>query len=156
MRISELANRSGVSARMLRHYDRIGLVSPSGRTEAGYREYSQADAWRLFQVESLRSLGLGLAEVREAHRRAVGMGATVKRCVSHGNAWSVYIEDPEGNVVEVYTHTPWYLPQPHLDLIDINKSDEDIYRETEALCRKDPAFCTREEWVARTTERLKK
>ncbi len=66
MRISELANRSGVSARMLRHYDRIGLVSPSGRTEAGYREYSQADAWRLFQVESLRSLGLGLAEVREA------------------------------------------------------------------------------------------
>jgi len=66
MRISELANRSGVSARMLRHYDRIGLISPSGRTEAGYREYSQADAWRLFQVESLRSLGLGLAEVREA------------------------------------------------------------------------------------------
>ncbi|WP_415750406.1 MerR family DNA-binding transcriptional regulator [Burkholderia sp. BCC1988] len=42
MRISELANRSGVSARMLRHYDAIGLVSPSGRTEAGYREYSQA------------------------------------------------------------------------------------------------------------------
>lgn len=66
MRISELANRSGVSARMLRHYDRIGLVSPSGRTEAGYREYSQADAWRLFQVESLRALGLGLAEVRQA------------------------------------------------------------------------------------------
>ena len=66
MRISELANRSGVSARMLRHYDRIGLVSPSGRTEAGYRAYSQTDAWRLFQVESLRALGLGLAEVREA------------------------------------------------------------------------------------------
>lgn len=66
MRISELADRSGVSARMLRHYDAIGLVSPSGRTEAGYRAYSQADAWRLFQVESLRSLGLGLAEVRQA------------------------------------------------------------------------------------------
>jgi catechol 2,3-dioxygenase len=107
-------------------------------------------------VNQLSFLVNTLAEVREAHRRAVGMGATVKRCVSHGNAWSVYIEDPEGNVVEVYTHTPWYVPQPHLDLIDINKSDEDIYRETEALCRKDPAFCTREEWVARTTERLKK
>ena len=66
MRISELANRSGVSARMLRHYDRIGLVSPSGRTEAGYRAYSETDAWRLFQVESLRALGLGLAEVRQA------------------------------------------------------------------------------------------
>jgi DNA-binding transcriptional MerR regulator len=66
MRISELAKRSGVSARMLRHYDRIGLVSPSGRTEAGYRAYSQTDAWHLFQVESLRALGLGLAEVRQA------------------------------------------------------------------------------------------
>ncbi|WP_426396319.1 HEAT repeat domain-containing protein [Ralstonia sp. R-29] len=66
MRISELAKRSGVSARMLRHYDRSGLVSPSGRTEAGYRAYSETDAWRLFQVESLRALGLGLAEVREA------------------------------------------------------------------------------------------
>jgi catechol 2,3-dioxygenase len=106
-------------------------------------------------VNQLSFLVGSLAEVREAYRRAQAMGAKVQRCVSHGNAWSVYIHDPEGNVVEVYTHTPWYVPQPHMDLIDLTKSDDEIYRETEALCRKDPAFCTREEWVARTAARLK-
>ncbi|WP_454696813.1 HEAT repeat domain-containing protein [Achromobacter aegrifaciens] len=66
MRISELARRAGISARMLRHYDALGLVKPSGRTMAGYREYAEADVWRLFQVESMRTLGLGLAEVGRA------------------------------------------------------------------------------------------
>ena len=56
MRIGEVSRRSGVSARMLRHYDRIGLVQPSERTGAGYRDYSEDDLRRLLQVEALRSL----------------------------------------------------------------------------------------------------
>jgi DNA-binding transcriptional MerR regulator len=64
--IGEVARRSGVSARMLRHYDALGLVTPSGRTGGGYREYSDADLHRLFQVEGLRSLGMALAEIRGA------------------------------------------------------------------------------------------
>lgn len=63
MLIGEVAARSGVSARMLRHYDRIGLVSPSVRTSGGYRDYTSADIQRLFHVEGLRTLGLGLPEV---------------------------------------------------------------------------------------------
>lgn len=63
MLIGEVAARSGVSARMLRHYDRIGLVVPSGRTDGGYRTYAPDDLERLLHVEALRSLGLGLAEV---------------------------------------------------------------------------------------------
>lgn len=63
MLIGEVAAKSGVSARMLRHYDTIGLVSPSARTAGGYRRYSETDVWRLFHVESLRSLGLGLDDV---------------------------------------------------------------------------------------------
>lgn len=63
MLIGDVAQHSGISARMLRHYDRIGLVSPSGRTSGGYREYSDDDVRRLFHVESLRSLGLSLAQV---------------------------------------------------------------------------------------------
>lgn len=65
MLIGELAERSGISARMLRHYDRIGLVSPIGRTPGGYREYSAEDVRRLFHVEGLRSLGLSLQEIAE-------------------------------------------------------------------------------------------
>ncbi len=66
MLIGEVAERSGVSARMLRHYDAIGLVSPSLRTSGGYRQYSPDDMQRLFHVECLRSLGLSLHEIGEA------------------------------------------------------------------------------------------
>lgn len=63
MLIGDVARRSGVSARMLRHYDSLGLVRPTGRTDAGYREYSDDDIRRIFHIESLRSLGLSLREV---------------------------------------------------------------------------------------------
>ncbi|MGW2296742.1 MerR family transcriptional regulator [Streptomyces violaceorubidus] len=66
MLIGEVARRSGVSARMLRHYESLGLVRPSGRTGSGYREYSQEDIRRIFHVESLRSLGLSLREIGRA------------------------------------------------------------------------------------------
>ncbi|WP_433548488.1 MerR family transcriptional regulator [Streptomyces sp. CA-294286] len=66
MLIGEVARRSGVSARMLRHYESLGLVRPSGRTGSGYREYADADIRRILHVESLRSLGLSLREVGRA------------------------------------------------------------------------------------------
>ncbi|MEU4541236.1 MerR family transcriptional regulator [Streptosporangium sp. NPDC023825] len=66
MLIGDVARRSGVSARMLRHYDSLGLVRPTGRTGAGYREYSGEDIRRIFHIESLRSLGLSLREVGRA------------------------------------------------------------------------------------------
>ncbi|WP_214104686.1 HEAT repeat domain-containing protein [Acrocarpospora catenulata] len=66
MLIGEVARRSGVSARMLRHYDSLGLVRPTGRSDSGYREYSSEDIRRIFHIESLRSLGLSLREVRRA------------------------------------------------------------------------------------------
>jgi DNA-binding transcriptional MerR regulator len=64
--IGEVARRSGVSARMLRHYESLGLVRPSGRTGSGYREYSADDIRRIFHIESLRSLGLSLREIGRA------------------------------------------------------------------------------------------
>ncbi|MGX1226629.1 DNA-binding transcriptional MerR regulator [Streptomyces ambofaciens] len=51
---------------MLRHYESLGLVRPSGRTGSGYREYSREDIRRIFHVESLRSLGLSLREIGRA------------------------------------------------------------------------------------------
>lgn len=66
MLIGEVARRSGVSARMLRHYESLGLVSPSGRTGSGYREYGAEDIRRIFHIESLRALGLSLREVKRA------------------------------------------------------------------------------------------
>jgi DNA-binding transcriptional MerR regulator len=64
--IGDVARRSGVSTRMLRHYDALGLVRPTGRTVGGYREYSAEDVRRIFHVESLRSLGLSLKQIARA------------------------------------------------------------------------------------------
>lgn len=66
MLIGDVARRSGVSARMLRHYERLGLVRPGQRTSGGYREYTEADVRRIFHIESLRTLGLSLEEVGRA------------------------------------------------------------------------------------------
>ena len=66
MLIGDVARRSGVSARMLRHYESLGLVRPTGRTVGGYREYSDDDIRRIFHIESLRTLGLSLREVGRA------------------------------------------------------------------------------------------
>lgn len=51
---------------MLRHYDSLGLVRPTGRTVGGYREYSAEDIRRIFHVESLRTLGLSLRQIGRA------------------------------------------------------------------------------------------
>lgn len=69
-RVGEVASRTGLSVRALHHYDEIGLLRPSGRTEsvhgAGHRRYTTADLARLQQILSLRQLGFSLDEIGEA------------------------------------------------------------------------------------------
>ncbi len=64
-RVGELAARVGVSVRTLHHYDRLGLVQPSARSESGYRLYSEPDLLRLQQVLTLRCLGFPLRRIRD-------------------------------------------------------------------------------------------
>ncbi len=63
LKIGELARRTGLTVRALHHYDAIGLLTPSARSEAGYRLYSDADVARLHQIQALRSFGLPLADI---------------------------------------------------------------------------------------------
>lgn len=62
--VRPLADMAGVSVRTLHHYDQIGLLAPSARSEAGYRLYGQADLLRLQQILFFRELDLPLAEIR--------------------------------------------------------------------------------------------
>ncbi|MET8761531.1 MerR family transcriptional regulator [Lentzea sp. NPDC004782] len=64
--IGDLAKASGLTVRTLHHYDEIGLVGASERTSSGHRRYTPEDVRRLYQVRSLRQLGLSLEEVRAA------------------------------------------------------------------------------------------
>ena len=66
LRIGEVARRTGLTQRTLRHYDQLGLLVPGGRSDGDYRLYSRADLERLLEIQHLKSLGLSLAEVAEA------------------------------------------------------------------------------------------
>lgn len=61
--VSQVAKLAGVSVRTLHHYDEIGLLQPSGRSEAGYRLYEQPDLQRLQQVLFFKELGFPLEEI---------------------------------------------------------------------------------------------
>src|SRR5258705_6761271 len=53
-----------------------------------------------------------LANVQRAFRKIRDAGCEGISPICHGNAWSVYFQDPEGNRIEMFCDTPWYVPQP--------------------------------------------
>jgi DNA-binding transcriptional MerR regulator len=63
LKVGELARRTGLTVRTLHHYDEIGLLKPSGRSESGYRMYDAQDVARLHAIQALRYLRLPLAEI---------------------------------------------------------------------------------------------
>jgi catechol 2,3-dioxygenase len=94
-----------------------------------------------FNVGTLANVQRIFRKVREAQCKVID-----PRC--HGNAWSVYFSDPEGNRIEMFCDTPWYVPQPLGFEIDLDKSEDELYRETEVICRAKPGFKPIEEWRA--------
>ena len=65
MQIGEVAERTGLSMRTIRHYDNVGLAPPSARSEGGFRLYTQADVERLNYVRRITPLGFSLEETAE-------------------------------------------------------------------------------------------
>lgn len=63
MNIGEASRRSGVSQRMIRHYERIGLIPPPPRRDSGYRDYDARDVHRLQFVANARDLGFPIVEI---------------------------------------------------------------------------------------------
>ncbi len=99
-----------------------------------------------FVVPAIQSL-------RDIRASALARGATQMRGLNHGNALSIYFADLEDNTVEVYLDTPWYVPQPHGDPLDLDRSDVEIWAETEAICRADPGFAPVDQWMAQFAAR---
>jgi catechol 2,3-dioxygenase len=120
------------------------LVLASGRpAELPFNVVNQI-SFRVASLDDLRTL----------HARLADEPVTEIRPVSHGNAWSVYFRDPEGNRIELYLDTPWYISQPFREPLDLGQSDEAILRETERLCRASPGFRPHAEWRAEVARRM--
>jgi catechol 2,3-dioxygenase len=94
-----------------------------------------------------------LEELRHNRDIAVAKGAYELRPMNHGNAWSLYYFDPEGNRVEVYMDTPFYVNQPYGAPLDLSRSEAELLAETEQMVRDDPSYLPLEEWQAKFRER---
>jgi Cu(I)-responsive transcriptional regulator len=63
--IGAAAELTGISAKMVRHYESLGLLPPITRTDSGYRQYSEADVHTLRFIKRSRDLGFSMAEIAE-------------------------------------------------------------------------------------------
>jgi len=62
-KVGELSKKTGISVRTLHHYDEVGLLAPSGRTDTGHRLYTNEDVVKLQQILSMKELGFSLVEI---------------------------------------------------------------------------------------------
>ena len=93
--------------------------------------------------------------LREMHRRLAAELVRELHPVSHGNALSVYFLDPEGNRIELFVDTPWYVPQPLRVPLDMGLADNELWAWAEREARKQPGFRPVEDWRAEMARRMK-
>jgi MerR family transcriptional regulator, copper efflux regulator len=68
MHIGEVAERTELSLRSLRHWDEVGLLQPSGRSEGGFRLYTEDDVAKILAIRRMKPLGFSLEEMASATR----------------------------------------------------------------------------------------
>jgi len=95
------------------------------------------------------------AGLREMHRRLQAEGVAELSPVSHGNALSVYFRDPEGNRIELFIDTPWYVTQPLRVPMDMSLPDAELWAWAEAQARKLPGFRKVEHWRDEVARRMR-
>ena len=100
-----------------------------------------------FRVASLK-------EVRAMHDLLVASQVDGIDPVDHGNAWSVYFMDPEGNRLEAFCDTPWYVAQPRRERLDFSLSDQEIAAKTYNDIKNDPTTCDFAVWRAKKREEM--
>ena len=89
MHIGEVATRTDLSVRSLRHWEEVGLLTPSGRTDGGFRLYTDGDVEKILAIRRMKPLGFSLDEMKdalahlEALRDPATDGAVRERAVAH-------------------------------------------------------------------------
>jgi catechol 2,3-dioxygenase-like lactoylglutathione lyase family enzyme len=125
--------------------DHHQIVLVTGREKGARSTVNQIT----FRVASIK-------EVRAMHDLAVASNVDGVDPVDHGNAWSVYFMDPEGNRIEFFCDTPWYTAQPHRVALDFSLSDKEIEAATHNRIAGDPSTVPFEEWRDQKRRELEK
>jgi catechol 2,3-dioxygenase len=102
-------------------------------------------AFRTSTLDDLRAL--------RAKLEAAGVEGILPVC--HGNAWSLYFDDCEGNGVECFVDTPFHVAQPFARGFDLDQSDENIMEATRKLVESEPEFQPMAEWREEFAKRIR-
>ena len=124
------------------------VVLASGRPEGpGFNLINQI-SFRVEGIAALRHFYEALAREQAQGRVSELVGVT------HGNALSLYVRDPEGNRLELFFDTDWYCEQPVREPVDFSQTNEQIMARAEAVARSLPNFMPRAEWVSKMRARM--
>ncbi len=96
----------------------------------------------------------GLTALRRARQNLIDAGVAKLDPTDHGNAWSVYFWDPEGNRLEFFTDTLWYVAQPYRQVLDFDLSDEEIHARTKAAIEVDESYEDFSDWREKVSAEL--
>ena len=109
-------------------------------------QFVRADhlAFRTGSLDELRAIGARLADA--------GVEGVIP--ISHGNAWSLYFNDPEGNGLECFVDSPFHVAQPYADGLDLDATDEEIEATTRSKLASQPEFRPLGDWQAEFAARL--
>ncbi len=124
-------------------HHQIAMVSTKDTPSPGFVMVDHL-AFRTGSLDDLRNLQQTLQDA----------GVTGVLQICHGNAWSLYFTDCEGNGVECFVDSPFHVAQPFAQRLDLGKSDEEIVAATRDMVASDPEFQSLEEWKAGFAERL--
>ena len=158
--VGQVADLAGVTVRTLHHYDQIGLLSPSGRSTAGYRHYDDTDLERLQQILLYRELGFPLTEIatildergadpmthlRRQHglvtSRITRMQLMVAALEREMEARTMGIQLTPGERFEVWGN---YNPDDYEEEVKEKWGDGDAYKESQRRA----AQYSKEDWIA--------
>ena len=146
--------------------DRGDLETPAGRVELVFLTRDPREHHQLvlatgrppgleFNVVNQISFRVAdLAALRHFHASLQGERVSAIAPVTHGNAISLYFQDPEGTRLELFFDTPWHCEQPVREPVDLAQSDDEILAGSERLARSRPGFRMREDWMAELAGRL--
>lgn len=98
MNIGELAKSSGVNAKLIRHYESIGLIPKASRSDSGYRVYSENDIQFLRFIKRARGLGFSMKEIK----KLIGLWRNKSRASREVKTLALtHVQDLEGKILEM-------------------------------------------------------
>jgi catechol 2,3-dioxygenase len=124
-------------------HHQVALVSGRPK-DLAYNHINQI-SFRVVSVEDLQTVWKRVKSEADV---------TDMRAMDHGNAWSLYFRDPEGNRLEVFCDTQWYIEQPCIEELDLSLPADQIRAKSDAFCRNAPGFKPIEEYQAEIAAKI--